>query len=196
LVRATNPLLREHGLAVTTRQIADAAGVAEGTIFRVFPDKNALLVATVIAATTPQARTNSIEHIPTDLPLRERVRRAVECLRDGQEYLGRLGGVLRDLMTTDENRAALGEHMMRNRQLVTDALVELYRPDADQLRISPAHAGRITLAMVFMTGGFNGLPGEPTLSVDELVTVLLDGVLRPVINREPTTDPAPANPKD
>jgi len=43
ILDATTSLLRDHGLAVTTKQIADAAGVAEGTIFRYFPTKQDLL---------------------------------------------------------------------------------------------------------------------------------------------------------
>ena len=42
IVAATLPLLLEHGELVTTRQIAEAAGIAEGTIFRVFADKDEL----------------------------------------------------------------------------------------------------------------------------------------------------------
>ena len=47
LVDATIPLLHEHGRTVTTKQIADAAGVAEGTIFRVFDSKDDLVTAAV-----------------------------------------------------------------------------------------------------------------------------------------------------
>ena len=45
IVDAVVPLLLQHGDDVTTKQIAEAAGIAEGTIFRVFPDKAALLMA-------------------------------------------------------------------------------------------------------------------------------------------------------
>ncbi len=53
IIAATLPLLLEHGPAVTTRQIAEAAGIAEGTIFRVFPDIESLFQATVDAAYDP-----------------------------------------------------------------------------------------------------------------------------------------------
>ena len=50
IVAATLPLLAEHGTAVTTRQVAAAAGVSEGTIFNVFADKDELISAAFEAA--------------------------------------------------------------------------------------------------------------------------------------------------
>ena len=45
IVSAALPLVMAQGSAVLTADIASAAGIAEGTIFRVFPDKEALLGA-------------------------------------------------------------------------------------------------------------------------------------------------------
>ena len=44
IVAATIPLLRSRGWSVTTKEIAAASGVADGTIFSVFADKEELLL--------------------------------------------------------------------------------------------------------------------------------------------------------
>jgi AcrR family transcriptional regulator len=54
LVEATRSVVREVGYAhASTRAIAQAAGVAEGTIYRHFPDKASLFFATVLESNAP-----------------------------------------------------------------------------------------------------------------------------------------------
>ena len=74
LVAATIPLIAEHGLKVTTKQIATAAGVAEGTIFRVFTDKTELIQAAISTAFDPDRTLADLGAIDMGLPLYERNR--------------------------------------------------------------------------------------------------------------------------
>src|SRR5262245_28017158 len=67
IVAAALPLLLEHGDRVTSRQIAEAAGIAEGTIFRVFADKDELIVAVLEAALDPAPFDTAVAEIPADL---------------------------------------------------------------------------------------------------------------------------------
>ena len=54
LIEATRNVVREVGYAhASTRAIAQAAGVAEGTIYRHFPDKASLFFATVLESNAP-----------------------------------------------------------------------------------------------------------------------------------------------
>src|ERR1700730_9179034 len=69
IVAATLPLLMEGGEMVTTRQMADAAGIAEGTIFRVFADKDAVITAVVDAALDVGPLERAIEAIDRTQPL-------------------------------------------------------------------------------------------------------------------------------
>ena len=68
LIAATIPLLREHGPDVSTRQIAHAAGVAEGTIFGVFSDKNTLLATALASALDPRPTLDAIAAIRGEFP--------------------------------------------------------------------------------------------------------------------------------
>ena len=67
IVAATLPLLLEHGDRVTSRQIADAAGIAEGTIFRAFADKDEIIAAVVESALDPEPLEAALNAIPDGL---------------------------------------------------------------------------------------------------------------------------------
>ena len=77
LVETTLPLLIELGPSVTTRQIAEAAGIAEGTIFRAFPDKEQLIEAVVERAFDPEPTRIALDGIDRTLPLDDRLIEAV-----------------------------------------------------------------------------------------------------------------------
>ena len=71
------PLLVERGGDVTTKEVARAAGIAEGTIFRVFPDKRSLLLAAAEEAMNPAGGEEAFDEALADVdrPARRRRRR-------------------------------------------------------------------------------------------------------------------------
>jgi AcrR family transcriptional regulator len=69
IVAAAHPLIVEHGDGVTTRQIADAAGIAEGTIFRVFPDKDSVIRAVIESVYDRGPLEEALGAIDVDRPL-------------------------------------------------------------------------------------------------------------------------------
>ena len=73
IVEATVPLLLEHGRETTTRQVAEAAGIAEGTIFRVFESKHELFQCTLEHAFDFQPFLDDLARIEPTGSLRERL---------------------------------------------------------------------------------------------------------------------------
>src|SRR4051794_36826348 len=63
IVAAVLPLLEREGVEVPTRRIAEAAGIAEGTIFRVFPDKRSLLLAVAEETVAPPGWREDMEDL-------------------------------------------------------------------------------------------------------------------------------------
>ncbi|GAA3647082.1 hypothetical protein GCM10022224_007380 [Nonomuraea antimicrobica] len=176
LIAATVPLVREHGTAVSTRQIAEAAGVAEGTIFGVFPDKATLLRAAVMRAYDPQPTLDALAAVGTRTDLRTRLREAVTLMREGMTANANLIAAPKELMAED---AEFRQRMFDGRRLTTAAVAALMEPDRDRLRRSPEAAAQLLLmliaASVFRDYGHNGEFGD--MDDEETVSVLLDGLL-------------------
>lgn len=90
LLRAATELFVAHGPGFTTADLAAAAGVSEGTIFRYFPDKSALIAA----AREGALDLDSLEPILADasaLPgLTERLSAAARALSERMEQMIRV----------------------------------------------------------------------------------------------------------
>src|SRR5687767_11332754 len=99
IVAAALPLVVEHGAAVTTAQVARAAGIGEGTVFRAFADKDELLAACMAEALRPDATLAHVRAIDLDQPLADRLVEAVETLRAYMSRMGAVAGALRHLGT-------------------------------------------------------------------------------------------------
>lgn len=78
---AVLPLIKEHGHDVSTRQLAEAAGVAEGTLFRAFGDKESLLHAAVEKLLDPLPLIAALRSIDEGLPLEQKLLEILSHLR-------------------------------------------------------------------------------------------------------------------
>ena len=178
IVAATVPLLFTHGANVTTSQIAKAAGIAEGTVFRAFKDKQELLRTCVRSVLAVDSELELIAQARQAATLPERLSWAIGAVSGYLDRMWQLMSVLRDSgydPHDDHKREHKGPPVEMQR--LTEHVASLFGPD-DDLRVDPSLAARLLLGLVFtnrMQGeGF----GDATADADQLVQLFLHGVLR------------------
>lgn len=182
-------LAHREGRKPTTSEIAQEAGVAEGTIFRVFPTKEVLEKEAVQAAFCPAPVRRRIAAIDPDGSLRDRL---VDFTRIMQQRFTEVFGLMGALGLTEPPRRgphqacyAAGRHLRGHadeeedgaaHQPLLDAIHELLVRDEDHLVVpGPDVVHRIRL--LTFSGSHPGIADGRTLTPEEIVDTVLFGVV-------------------
>lgn len=103
---ATVPLLESHGAQVSTRQIAVAAGVAEGTLFRAFDDKVELLTAAAERALDPTTGVAEIDDLPPAPDLAAELAQLADVMAARGRRVRRVMLAVHAILASDDGRRA------------------------------------------------------------------------------------------
>lgn len=174
-MRAALPLLIEHGSALTTRQVSQAAGIAEGTVFRAFADKEELVRTCVTEAFRTDELRTRIAETAAEPDLADRMT-AAGVLVD--EHMTRIGELMQTLATSGYDvRKHSGGPPDRPPQFVEDiigATVPLLA--GEQLRRPEQEIARVFFGLLTSLR-FERITGDRREHVRRRVDLLLRGAL-------------------
>ncbi|MBM7811047.1 TetR/AcrR family transcriptional regulator [Saccharothrix algeriensis] len=178
IVAATVPLLFEHGANVTTSQIAKAAGIAEGTVFRAFKDKQELIATCVRSVLDVDAELELIKAAEQADALADRLSWAISAVSGYLDRTWKLIGVLRDSGYHPHHGSGERKGPPVEMQRLSERIAGLFEPDAHRMRVDPQLAARLLLGLVFTNRMQGDGFGDSTAGTDLLVQLYLHGVLR------------------
>jgi AcrR family transcriptional regulator len=174
IVEVALPLLREHGPSVTTRQVAEAAGIAEGTVFRAFGSKDELVRACAAAVFDSGPVVTELRAIDHALTLDERLVAGVAVMRRHVERIVSLVSVLHHAGIHPQLEA--GRRRGASDPAVDAAFVDLVGDDAATLRRPVEEV--VGLLSLLTLSSVHPLLSTRRLEPAEIIDVVLDGTRR------------------
>lgn len=177
IIAAAIPLIRERGFAASTADVARAAGIAEGTLFRVFPTKYDLVHAVIGTLTDPADDIAALDAVDRSLPLEQRLRFVID---QWGTRIAEVSVVMAALFASGGqhlDRDGLGDHRRHADQSaqLNEAVTRLLEPDRARLRVPPDRAAAFIRSAIF-SARHPMLHQGPTLTTDDLVALLLHGI--------------------
>ncbi|TFB94584.1 TetR/AcrR family transcriptional regulator [Cryobacterium sp. HLT2-28] len=171
LIDAVTPLLLEHGQAVTTRQIADCAGIAEGTIFRAFGSKDELIQAAVARHLDPEPFRRQLRAIDPLLPLEDRIRAIVAVMRARFTTLFTLMSALGRHGPPPGHEK--GHHVAGE---FAGILAGILADDLERFRVPAERVGQI-VRMVTLAASVPQIRDGPDFDDAEITALILHGIM-------------------
>lgn len=176
IVDSTLPLLLEQGPDLSTREIAAAAGVAEGTIFRAFATKDELIEAVMHAATRPTATLAALDVLPPQT-LDERTEAILVILT---EDVRRIRSLFSHLVRVGFQPHPPKDHHPGHkdgREQVIAATATALRDYAGELSVPVETAARLLTALAF-AHSFTLSPTDTPPSPESLAGLALHGIAK------------------
>jgi AcrR family transcriptional regulator len=186
IVAALVPLIAERGGEVSTREIAQAAGIAEGTIFRAFTDKRELMLAVAQEAMNPADGERTFREAIEGLDdLRAKVVVVAQRIQARMHLtMSVMIATRRYLMPDEEASAPPADAKPGPPAFVVTAQSELharlkgmFEAHRAELSVTPDVAATALRSLVFGSGRFE-LGVGAVLTPTDIADLLLDGLLR------------------
>ncbi|WP_177232273.1 TetR/AcrR family transcriptional regulator [Agromyces sp. CF514] len=138
IMDAAVPLLVQYGRDVTSKQLAEAAGVAEGTLYSVFQDKDELIHDSIHRHIEATSMVDAIREIPASAELEDVIRTIVELTQHRTEQIFALVAILGFHERTPEQ----AKRRPPDNEPVIQAITDVLLPHREQLAVPPRRAAQ------------------------------------------------------